>query len=122
MSEDQIYVAIKLVTGENFIGMITDRNAMSITISNPIMVTTGYVQQEGDVVERLMMDKFCNLSNDTTFRFNRKDIIYCASLKESLIAPYKKLCEAIDNTEPEDHLELDFNKSAYIHTGSTTLN
>ena len=94
MNEDQIYVTIKFVTGDTCVGALMENNALSVVIANPITITTGLDQQDGEMVERLVMNKFCYLTDDQFFTFNKKDIIFCASLKESLIGPYKKLCMA----------------------------
>ena len=124
MNEDQVYVTIKFVTGDTCVGALMENNPLSVVIANPITITTGLDQQDGEMVERLVMNKFCYLTDDQFFTFSKKDIIFCASLKESLIGPYKKLCMAMagSKVEEESDKHLDINEIPYIYPGSSTLN
>ena len=128
---DQIYVAIKFVTGDTCIGALIENKPLSVVIANPLTITIGLSEQDGEIVERLVMNKFCYLTNDELFTFNKKDILFCSSLKETLIEPYRKLCRTISKSDghmqegvDDDHSDLDdsLNEIPYIHPGSTTLN
>ena len=70
MNEDQIYVTIKFVTGDTCVGALMENNPLSVVIANPITITTGLDQQDGEMVERLVMNKFCYLTDDQFFTFS----------------------------------------------------
>jgi len=120
-NEDHIYVAIGFVTGSTCIGALVENNPMSIVMSNPIMITTGVDESDDGLVERLVMNRFCYLTDDQFFTFSKKDILFCSTLKRSLIEPYKKLCSTFNGTE-QDEDRLNLNEIPFIHSGSSTLN
>lgn len=85
------YVVMKLTTGEQIIASVVNETLDGITVLDPIQIKAIPMMDEGEYVEQIMSNPYCQFTKDRQFTFNFKDIIYCKDLNPAIVKYYKKL-------------------------------
>jgi len=116
------YVTMKLVTGEELIGEVTTQNDYSITLMNPLMVSTKLLStDDGRVYERQTATPYCSYAEDSTFTFDLKHVMFSKPLKPRIISTYVDMIHKIhmkEMAQEEIHQYLD-NLSSLVGTSDT---
>ena len=85
------YVVIKLCTGDQLMATVMNETLDGNTVLDPIQIKTIPMMDEGEYVEQVVSNSFCQFTKDREFTFNFKDIIYCKQLNPAIVKYYKKL-------------------------------
>jgi hypothetical protein len=85
------YVVLKICTGEQLLATLLNETLDGVTILDPIQVKLIPMYDEGEYVEQAITNNYCQFSQDRSFTFHWKDVIYCKELDPVMIKYYKKL-------------------------------
>lgn len=93
------YVIIKLITGEEIIGEVTNQNDYSITIMNPFVVKLRVGAVNGNMVEQTTATPYCSYAEDRMFTFELKHTLFVKELKNKVISSYLNMVHEINMRE-----------------------
>ena len=85
------YVVLKLCTGEQLLAAVENETPDGIMVLDPIQVKMIPMMDQGEYVEQVVSNSFCQFTKERQFTFNYKDIIYCKELNPIIVKYYKKL-------------------------------
>lgn len=86
------YIVIRLCTGDQLLAEVDHVTTEGITVLNPIQVkTVPALDENGEYVEQMISNRFCQFTSETEFTFNHKDVLFYKDLNHVLIKYYKKL-------------------------------
>lgn len=103
------YCVIKLVTGEQLIGEVTDKNHEGFVVANPIVVKQiPTMAKNGDISERVVTSRYCSYTSESTFFFRDRDILFAKPLKESITKHYLNLVKQFFSESNSLYFENDY--------------
>lgn len=100
------YVVVKLTTGEQILGTLVAKNSLGLIITNVISVKQLPMVKEGVLSEKVITSVYCNYSDDQVFEFDRKDVLFCKDLKQSLVSHYIRLIDEFYHDAPVEDEEI----------------
>jgi hypothetical protein len=107
---DHEYVALKLVNGDNIIGLMVDEDDDRFIVMYPIQMKSISVTIEGRSKEILAGSPWCSFTDHEVFQIWKNDVIMIKPLNDSTIHYYKRLIDvteaSIDLYEESDSEEL----------------
>ena len=124
LEANQVYVVIKLISGEQLMGVCTEETDKDITIMFPMSMKQYPIQRpDGSVGETITGNPFCQFSNDRTFIIPKSSVMINKPLHALLIPFYVRMVNQFekvlevpesmfedDNPEEEEHELLSIEK------------
>ena len=112
-------VVVKLVDGDQLIGQLLNHTNEGVLILQPISIKLHpIVTDGGELVERLTTSVYCPLSDEESFVFDNRHVLYVNKLHENMVDQYwklsKELYKSLKNpnnfsspkkNEPEEYVE-----------------
>ncbi len=103
------YVVMKLITGEQIIATLLNESIAGILVLDPILVRMVSESNNGVYTEQAITSTYCQFSNDQSFVFDHKNIVFCKDLNPKMIPFYIKVCAALKKSsiisdEPEEQI------------------
>jgi hypothetical protein len=96
------YAVVKLITGEQLLCTLLNETDDGIVVLDPITVrmipTVG-----GSLSEQAVTSLYCQFSDEKTFVFDYKNVIYCKDMASKLIPYYKKLVREFNDENRQTH-------------------
>lgn len=112
------YVTLKLVNGDNIIGLMVDEDDDRFIIMYPIQMKSVRVTVEGTNKEILAGSPWCSFTDHEVFQIWKNDVIMIKPLNESTINYYKRMIDVSEATYNLDELE---ETTFDIHKGNQTI-
>lgn len=96
------YVVLKLITGEQLLATLLNETDDGVVILDPITVrmipTVG-----GSLSEQAVTSLYCQFSDDKSFTFDYKNVIYIKELSSKIVPYYKKLVREFNDENRQTH-------------------
>jgi hypothetical protein len=139
LEPDQEYVIIKLVNGEQLMGVCTEETDKDITVMFPMALKQYPVHREdGSIGEQITGGPFCAFATDRTFTFPKSSVMINKPLHELLVPFYVRMVNQYekmidvpvsmfnDNTDEEEHEVIYVNQEdqeldGYFIEGNDTI-
>lgn len=97
------YVTLKLVNGDNIIGLMVDEDENRFVIMYPIQMKTVRIAMDGSSKEIIAGSPWCSFTDHEVFQIWKTDVIIIKPLNDSTIEYYKRMVDAAEvNYYPED--------------------
>jgi len=108
MSDSEMYVVLKLTSGENVMAVFRQEDDKHVLIENPMVMRSIMNFEEGK--EHLTASPLCVFTTDVDFVIPKANIMYIKKLHHTFIAQYKKIVKEHEHTEfvPNDAQSLDW--------------
>lgn len=96
------YVVLKLITGEQLLATLLNETDDGVVVLDPITVrmipTVG-----GSLSEQAVTSMYCQFSDDKSFVFDYKNVIYMKELSSKIVPYYKKLVREFNDENRQTH-------------------
>lgn len=89
MSDNEFYVVMKLVSGEQIMAVLRSEDDAHILIENPMVMKTTLDFEAGK--ERITAAPLCPFTSDETFVLDKKNLLYIKKLHHVFINHYKSI-------------------------------
>ena len=110
MSDSEMYVILKLTTGENVMAMFRQEDEEHVLIESPMVMKTILNFEEGK--EHITAQPLCVFTKDTDFVIPKSSIMFIKRVNAAFIPHYKKIVKEHEEStlfRPRDsHEELDW--------------
>ena len=90
---DELYVVLKLISGDTVMGTFGGEDEKFIEINYPIQIKTTIVPGNRESVSAM---PFCPFSDSTKFVLEKSHILYIKRLHQTFIAHYKRFLESYE--------------------------
>lgn len=89
-------VVVKLVDGDQFIAQLLNQTEHGVLVLRPISIRLQPVGHDGGaLVERLMTSVYCPMSDQESFIFDARHVVFVNRLHSNMIDQYKKLSDEL---------------------------
>jgi len=125
LTENELYVVVKLVSGENVMAILSAEDEEHIMLETPMCIRTTPILHARR--EHVTVSPLCQFSDDTSFMIDKKNVMYVKKLHQVFIRHYQKMVLEHENivpfdsktdSDPERVEEKDF----YFVAGNETIN
>ena len=88
------FVVVKLVDGDQFIARLLNQTDNGVLVLRPISIKLQPVVSDGgDLVERLVTSVYCPMSDQESFIFDARHVLFVNRLHPQMISQYENLSE-----------------------------
>ena len=94
---DPKYVAIKMQSGEDLLGVLHEEDASGILLMHPMEMHHAPDEHEG--IEHYWAQPFCPYSEEQTFFLSKRHIVYMKKLSDYLIPHYHAMVQNFSESE-----------------------
>lgn len=91
MSDNEFYVVMKLVSGEQVMAVLRQEDEQHILVENPFVMRTAVDFEAGK--ERITAAPLCPFSSDEEFVLDKKDVMYIKKLHHVFVHHYKNFVQ-----------------------------
>lgn len=89
-------VVVKLIDGDQFIAQLLNQTENGVLVLRPISIKLQPVVSDGgSLVERLMTSVYCPMSDQESFIFDARHVVFVNRLHTNMIDQYKKLSDEL---------------------------
>lgn len=107
-------VVVKLVNGDTIMASLVTETDNTVVVENPVAVKTITVNDRDGTFEKTITQRFCGLTDDTEFVFDRRHVLFVASLDPKVSGFYEKLVKSFDEEVTNDLEDEDQQESFLI--------
>lgn len=105
------YIVVKLLTGEQLLGILEYENSDEIVIKYPMLVRIfSSINDNGMPIEKVTASPWCGFAAERVFRLNRAGIMFMNSMHDLVIPQY---LEMVDTYEKEVLVRRD--EDGFLH-------
>lgn len=112
-----IYMAIKLITGEQVLATVTYYDKKIVDLYQPLVISTIMSMGEDGTEENFGASPLCRYTDDEYFTIEMKNILFIKPMSDIFIDHYLRLLNEVS----EDTSDID-QENVFIVSGSDTLN
>ena len=102
--DNEFYVTLKLVTGENVIASLESEDDDYATLKYPIVIKTMHVMQNNSMVERLAASPLCPFSDEIYYTIDKRNILFIKELHQSMLPKY---LDVVNDTSTKEEVPRD---------------
>lgn len=96
MLGDESYIVLKLITGEQIMGVLEQEDATHFQILDPMIIKTIPIFNEGR--EHVTANPYCQFTGDNVFDIDKKNVIFIKPLLSAMIPHYLKIVKQHENS------------------------
>lgn len=102
MTENNVYVCVKLTSGENLLAMLVSEDESYVELMYPMSIKSIPIMVNNRTLERLVSSPFCQFTDDKIFTLPKTSIMFIKMLSDTFASHYSNL---VDEYEVPLHLE-----------------
>ena len=102
MTENNVYVCVKLTSGENLLAMLVSEDETYVELMYPMSIKSIPIMINNRTLERLVSSPFCQFTDDKIFTLPKTSIMFIKMLSDTFASHYSNL---VDEYEVPLHLE-----------------
>jgi hypothetical protein len=95
LTEKDVYVVIKLVSGEQVMAILEQEDEHIVQLCHPMTIRTIPIVGQGR--EHITAHPFCQFTDDKFFLIEKKNVIFIKRLHHMMIPHYKRIVAEHDN-------------------------
>ena len=102
MTEQNVYVCVKLTSGENILAMLVSEDENYVEVMYPMSIKSIPIMINNRTLERLVSSPFCQFTEDKIFTLPKTSVMFIKILSDTFASHYSNL---VDEHEAPLHLE-----------------
>lgn len=119
MTDEDKYVYVKMQNGDQLMATKVFENNEVITIESPMLIRMFPRLEPTGLVEQITSGPYCQFTEEKTFTFNKKDILFTKKLHQMMIPHYERM---IHEHEREVDVDEEQAKKGELETDETIEN